>query len=333
MTTKLYDVFGVGNALVDTLIAVDYPVLDAKQITKGVMTLVDAHQQGELLAYLDDHPMELRSGGSAANTMVALANCGGTGCYTGKVANDTNGEFYKSDMEKVGIFFEVMPAHAGHTGTCIVLTTPDADRTMLTHLGISTTLAATDIDVERLQQSQIAYVEGYLWDGESTKQACVQTMEAAKQAGVQVAFTYSDPFCVNRSRQDFAQLTKDYVDIVFCNHQEAIAFSQLEQPEAALKHIGTICPMVYMTWGDKGALLCHQGEITPIPAFPVTPIDTNGAGDAFAAGTLFGLTHDYSLTKAGRWGNYVASRMIVEVGARLSSPLKGQQDSILAGYT
>lgn len=335
MTEKQYDVFGVGNALVDTLVTIDEQFLVDNQITKGVMTLVDSHRQGELLAALSDHHLELRSGGSAANTMVALANCGGTGCYTGKVANDTNGEFYKLDMEKAGIFFEVEPAsaHEGYTGTCVVLTTPDADRTMLTHLGISTTLSATDIDSERLHQSQIAYVEGYLWDGDSTKQACVHTMELAKQAGITTAFTYSDPFCVNRSRDDFEQLTRDYVDIVFCNHEEAIAFSGQDDPEQAIQTIGKLCSTVFMTWGAKGAIVCHQGSLATVPAFPVQPIDTNGAGDAFAAGTLYGLTHGYSLTKAARWGNYIASRMILEIGARLSLSLKGQQDSILQGFS
>ncbi len=334
MTEKQYDVFGVGNALVDTLVAIDEQFLTHHQITKGVMTLVDAHRQGEFLATLSDHHLELRSGGSAANTMVALANCGGTGCYTGKVANDTNGEFYKLDMEKAGIFFEVAPApaHEGYTGTCVVLTTPDADRTMLTHLGISTTLAASDIDLDRLQQSQIAYVEGYLWDGASTKHACVHTMESAKQAGITVAFTFSDPFCVHRCRDDFEQLTRDYVDIVFCNHDEAMAFSGQEDPELAIQMIGKLCPTVFMTWGAKGAIVCDRGSLTTVPAFPVQPIDTNGAGDAFAAGTLYGLTHGYSLTKAARWGNYVASRMILEIGARLSVSLKGQQDDILQGF-
>jgi len=332
MTKKNYDVFGVGNALVDTLVSIDETFLTKKAITKGVMTLVDVHTQGELLASLHDHPMELRSGGSAANTMVALANCGGTGCYTGKVSSDTYGEFYKSDMEQAGIFFEVEPAEEGHTGTCVVLTTPDADRTMLTYLGISTALTASDIDVERLQQSQIAYIEGYLWDGEGTKQACIHTMATAKQANVKVAFTYSDPFCVNRSRAEFEALTQDYVDILFCNHEEAMALSQTDQPEAALDYLSHLAPLVFMTWGAKGAMIAHEGDKLPVAPFPVKPIDTVGAGDAFAAGTLYGLTHGYSLLKSARWGNYLASRVILEIGARLPYSTKGQQDDVLAGY-
>lgn len=328
---KKYDVFGVGNALVDTLVKIDAGLLEENKITKGVMTLVDAESQGNLLASLKDHHLELRSGGSAANTMIALANSGGTGCYTGKVSEDTNGEFYKRDMENAGIFFEVLPTKEGHTGTCVVLTTPDADRTMITHLGISTTLTMNDIDTVRLSNSKISYVEGYLWDGDNTKKASLFTMEESRKSGVKVAFTFSDPFCVNRYKDDFKKLIKENVDIAFCNHEEAKALSGEENPQKALEIIGKLCPLTFMTWGEKGAYLSENGKIDHVPGFPVKPIDTNGAGDAFAAGVLFGLTHGYSVTKSARWGNYVASRMILEIGARLSVKLMGRQEEILNG--
>jgi sugar/nucleoside kinase (ribokinase family) len=178
--TKKYDVFGVGNALVDTLASIDHDFLHKAEIKKGVMTLVDTESQNKLLNFLKEHKLELRSGGSAANTMIALANSGGNGCYTGKVADDEHGRFYKKDMEEAGIIFDVPPAKEGKTGTCVVLTTPDADRTMLTNLGISTSLTKNDIHEERLKDSQIAYVEGYLWDGQNTKEASVHTMEIAE---------------------------------------------------------------------------------------------------------------------------------------------------------
>ncbi len=329
---RKYDVFGVGNALVDTLVHVDNKFLDENKIQKGIMTLVDSEKQGELLASLHEHKLELRSGGSAANTMIALANSGGTGCYTGKVSNDANGEFYKKDMENAGIIFEVAPANEGHTGTCVVLTTPDADRTMLTHLGISTTLTLGDIDVENLKKSKISYVEGYLWDGEGTKKASLHTMEVSKKNGVKVAFTYSDPFCVKRAKEDFIKITRENADYIFCNHEEAISLSGKNDPKDALAYIGTLCQTAFMTWGKEGAYFVDRGSITHVPGFPVNPIDTNGAGDAFAAGVLYGISQGYSLPKACRWGNYVASRIIMEIGARLSVRLMGRQDEILVGY-
>ncbi|TGN19483.1 adenosine kinase [Leptospira idonii] len=329
---KKYDVFGVGNALVDIIAFIDPNFLTKQKIDKGIMTLVDETRQGRILADLSEVKKELRSGGSAANTMIAIANSGGTCCYTGKVTKDTYGEFYKKDMEEAGVFFETTPDANGHTGTCVVLTTPDAERTMLTSLGISTSLTPEDIDIERLKASQYVYVEGYLWDGDSTKKASELTMNSAKANNVKVAFTYSDPFCVNRSRDEFIRLTKDYVDVVFCNTEEGLALSGKKDPAEAVAYIGTLSPMVFMTAGKEGAYVVENGKVELVPGFPVKPIDTTGAGDAFAAGVLYGLTHGFSPKKAARWGNYVASRIVQEVGPRLSVRLMGRQDEILQGF-
>lgn len=329
---KHYDVFGVGNALVDIIAFIDPNFLEKKQIQKGIMTLVDETKQGALLADLHDVKKELRSGGSAANTMIAITNSGGTCAYTGKVTHDTYGEFYKKDMEEAGVLFETTPDKDGHTGTCVVLTTPDAERTMLTNLGISTTLAPTDIDLETLKRSKYVYVEGYLWDGDSTKKASELSMKTAKENNIKVAFTYSDPFCVNRSKDEFIQLTKDYVDVVFCNTEEGLALSGKSDPKEAISFISKIAPLVFMTAGKDGAYVAENGKINLVPGFPVKPIDTTGAGDAFAAGVLYGLTHGYSAQKSARWGNYVASRIVAEVGPRLSVRLMGRQDEILKDF-
>lgn len=321
--TKKYNVFGVGNALVDTLASIDVDFLHKVEIKKGVMTLVDTESQAKLLQSLEGHNLKMRSGGSAANTMIALANSGGNGCYTGKVADDDLGTFYKKDMEEAGIVFDVPPSNTGKTGTCVVLTTPDADRTMLTCLGISTSLTKNDINEERLKDSQIAYIEGYLWDGQGTKETSIHTMEIAKKNGGKVAFTYSDPFCVNRSREDFIKLTGEYVDIAFCNHDEAMSLTETDSPEDAIMQLGTMCNLVFMTWGSRGAFIAVDGIVSPITGYPVNnPVDSNGAGDAFAAGVLYGLTHGFSISKSCKWGNFVASKMIMEIGARLSISLK-----------
>ncbi|TGK13113.1 adenosine kinase [Leptospira fletcheri] len=325
-----YDVFGVGNALVDILVLTEDSFLKKMGWTKGIMTLVDSETQGTVLTALEGHKKELRSGGSAANTMIALANSGGTGTYTGKVSSDTYGEFYKKDMENAGILFEVPPVSEGHTGTCVILTTPDAERTMLTHLGISSTLTVGDIDLERLKASSYTYLEGYLWDVPSTKQACVLAMEEAKKSGVKVAFTYSDPFCVHRSREDFVRLTKDYCDFVFCNVEEAKALAGTESKEDAIKFVSSLCPTVFMTDSSNGAFVSEKGNVRHVTGFPVQKLlDTTGAGDSFAAGALYGLAQGFSLERSTKWGNYVASRIVQEIGPRLSVRLMGRQEEIL----
>jgi sugar/nucleoside kinase (ribokinase family) len=197
-------------------------------------------------------------------------------------------------------------------------------------LGISTTLKPTDIDTEKLKVSKYSYIEGYLWDGDSTKKASELTMKLSKENGVKVAFTYSDPFCVNRTREEFIQLTKDYVDVVFCNLEEAYALTGKDSPESALIELAKLSPMCFMTAGKEGAYVLQDGKSTLVPGFPVKPIDTTGAGDSFAAGVLYGLTQGYTPEKAARWGNYVASRVVQEIGPRLTVKLMGRQDEILS---
>jgi sugar/nucleoside kinase (ribokinase family) len=325
-----YNVFGIGNALVDIIYSATDEFLRENQIRKGFMTLVDVQTQNQIISKLDKNQFTLRSGGSAANTMIGIAGCGGNGIYIGKVGKDTNGAFYKIDMEKAGILFPV-PAGEGTTGTCLVLTTPDGERTMLTCLGISSNISNEDIPVEQLKNSELIYVEGYLWDKPTTKEACLYAMKLAKENGVKVSFTYSDPFCVNRSKDEFLEITKEFVDIAFCNHEEAMAITSTNSPEDAIIELGRIVSIAFMTWGANGAYVVHDGIIKHVPGFKVKPIDSNGAGDAFAAGVLYGITHGYSYEKACRWGNYMASRVIQEIGPRLSVSLKDKQEDILEG--
>lgn len=323
-----YNVFGVGNALVDIVVRVEDSFLKDQNIRKGVMTLVESEKQVELLKHLSNLAPEKRSGGSAANTLIGLANSGGTGYYVGKVAGDSHGSFYKADLEDAGIGFHSTPGH-GNTGTCLVLTTPDGERTMLTSLGISSELTRGDIKPEIMEGCQIAYVEGYLWDRENTKEACLYTMEEAKKLSKIVSFTFSDPFCVNRSRDDFKRITKEYVDIAFCNHEEAMALTETDSPEDAIREIAPICDLVFMTWGHHGCMVANQGVEKHIPGYPVKALDSNGAGDAFAAGVLYGLTHKLSVEDSAKWGNYMASNVIQVIGPRLPYSLKGKQNEIL----
>lgn len=324
-----YDVFGIGNALVDTLASVDEDFIREHDLNKGTMTLTDPRFQGQLLTALETRDVKLRSGGSAANTMFGVALSGGSAFYCGKVARDSNGEFYREDLLKHGIHFDVHPAKDGASGTCIVLTTPDAERTMYTNLGVSVQLTPNDVDESRLAKSRFLYLEGYLWDAEDPRAAFVTAAEYARRHGVKTTMTYSDPFCVERYREDFFHFTREHCDIVFCNRDEALSFAQTENLHDAVAYIGNVSKMAFVTNSEKGALVLHDGNISEVPGFPVQPVDTTGAGDAFAAGVLFALARDYTPQQAARWGHYLASRTILAMGARLEESVEGKLQATL----
>jgi sugar/nucleoside kinase (ribokinase family) len=261
----------------------------------------------------------MRSGGSAANTVIGVAQSGGTGFYTGKVSRDVNGEFYRQDMLESGVHFDVHPAPetGSPTGTCLVLTTPDAERTMCTHLGVSSELSVADIDVDRLVRCKYSYLEGYLWDSSETRAACYEVMEQSRRHGVKVSLTFSDPWLVRRYAGDFRQIVRDQVDVVFCNAEEICHFYETESLDDACDRLAPVAQLAFVTDGPNGCRVLHQGREATVEGFEVKAIDTVGAGDAFAGGVLFGLTHGYSPIQAARWGNYLASRVVMIQGARL----------------
>lgn len=329
--SKSIDVFGVGNALVDILAFVKDDFIKKHDINRGGMTLVDAQQQGALLHELENTELKLRSGGSAANTIIAIAQSGGTAFYTGKVAGDTNGEFYRQDLLEVGVEFDVTPAPVsqGPTGTCLVLTTPDAERTMCTNLGVSIGLTKSDINVERLNCSKYSYSEGYLWSGPDTRAACIETMEKSKRNGVRVSFTFSDKFLVDSFADDFRKLIGDYCDLVFCNAEEARSFCGMESLEDCAAKIGELVTTAFITDGPNGCLVVENNQVTHVAGFPVKALDTVGAGDAFAGGVLFGITHGYTAVQAARWGNYLASEVVQIQGPRLEGSQAGKLQEII----
>jgi len=328
---KSADVFGVGNAMVDILALVEDDFVRKHNLAPGSMTLMDTEKQGKLLHDLEHHSLELSSGGCAANTMIALAQSGGSGFYSGKVSKDTNGEFYRQDLIEAGIQFDVHPAptSSGPTGTCLVLTTPDAERTMCTHLGVSTTLASTDIDVDQLSRCQYSYIEGYLWDAPHPQKACLETMEQSKRHGVKIAFTFSDSFLVDRFAADFHKLVSDYCDVLFCNADEVRRFCELESLTECASKMGELVDTAFITDGANGCLVVENQQVSKVSGFPVKAIDTVGAGDAFAGGVLFGLTNGFSATQAARWGNYLASCVVQVHGARLGKSMADQVQEVI----
>ncbi len=325
--TKRYDVFGVGNALLDYQVEVPFDFLERHGITKGSMTLVDSETQQKLIQEIYDRygvsSIRRTSGGCAANTLAGLSSYGGTGYFTGKIARDDNGNYYRSDLSKASITFEVPAGNSDRTGTCLALITPDAERTMLTNLGIAIHLDEKDIHPEAIQASKIVYIEGYLWDSPSARRASLEAIQMAKDSGSKVAFTYSDSFCVDRYREDFENLTKSKIDILFCNEAEALHATKTKDIQEAFSIIRTWSDVVCTTTGPRGALLSSGGgkEIVEIPTWDVKLVDKLGAGDLFASGMLYGLITNRPLAEAGYLGCFAATRVIQQISARLTERL------------
>ncbi|MFO0979002.1 MAG: adenosine kinase [Planctomycetaceae bacterium] len=314
-----YDVFGVGNALVDIQARISDNWLSQTGFDKGIMTLVDDAQQQGVLSRLSGIHLNKCAGGSAANTIVGIADFGGRAAYAGKVSKDANGEFFLQDMRKMGVSIEVPPSPSGQTGTCAVLITEDAQRTMLTNLGVSATLSEDDIDEETIRRSRYVYVEGYLLTNPVQKAAAYKAMTLAKQYGNKVALTASDPFLCNLCRDEIWSLLEGPVDLFFCNELEAQSLTGktdvIECAAAIHKHAESVA----MTLGANGSLLMHEGKAIPIEGVPVEAIDTTGAGDMYAGALLFGITNGMSWKQAGHLASHASARIVSQLGARMKN--------------
>ncbi|WP_417382387.1 adenosine kinase [Gimesia sp.] len=321
-----YDVYGVGNALVDIQARVSDATLQKLGFAKGIMTLVDEEIQQKVLGELDGAPISQCAGGSAANTILGIADFGGKAAYAGKVGSDMLGEFDLADMRKLGVTIEVPPAAEGQTGTCVVLITDDAQRTMLTNLGVSATLSVDDINEEHIKQSKYVYVEGYLFTGETQKRAAYRAIELAKKHGVKVAFTVSDPFLINLFRDEFQELIEGPVDLLFCNLEEARSLTGKQDAVDCAHVIHNHVPNLALTLGGDGSILMHEGRVIPIEGVEVAAVDTTGAGDMYAAGILYGITNGLTWHQAGHLASHAAARIVSQLGARLKNPFT--QDEI-----
>ena len=314
MTT--YDVFGVGNALVDIQARVEDSVLGDLNFDKGIMTLVDHDQQQRVLAALDGRPLHRCAGGSAANTIAAVADFGGKAAYVGKIGNDETGQFFLHDMRELGVTIDVQPAPQA-SGTCAVLITEDAQRTMLTNLGASATLTEDDIHESLIQNAKYVYIEGYLLTGETSKAAAYRAMDLAKKNGVKVAFTASDPFLVNMIREEIWDLITGPVDLFFCNEEEARSLTGEDDPIACGAMIHDHAENVALTLGAKGSIVMHGGEAFPVEGVDIDALDTTGAGDMYAGALLYGITNGMTWKQAGHVASHAAARIVGQLGARL----------------
>ncbi|MCS7205109.1 MAG: adenosine kinase [Leptospiraceae bacterium] len=322
-----YDVFGIGNAIVDLLVFVDDEFVESHQLPKGHMKLSTSEEQAKLLFDLEKFSIHMASGGSAANTMISIANIGGKTFFTGKIAKDPNGEFYRVNLKEAGVEFDVHPIEEteGSTATCIVLITPDAERTMSTHLGVSILLHENDIQEEIIKKSKMVYIEGYLWLNPITKQAALKTIEIAKMHQVPVSFTFSDGFVVAQFREEFEEKIKNHdFDVVFMNADEIQSFFAMEDYQKCLHELSKFDNLFFVTNSEKGANVVYKNTIIPVSGFPVKALDTTGAGDYFAGGTLFGLTRLKTPEQSAKWGNYLASKVVQVQGARLDKIYKDE---------
>jgi len=311
-----YDVYGIGNAIMDMEVRTDDAFLQSIGAEKGIMTLVDEGRQRAVLAALDGQRVNRCSGGSACNTIVGVADFGGKAALACKTGKDVYGRHYVAELRDLGIVVEV-PPNGGHTGICVVLVTDDAQRTMLTHLGVSSELGPEDIEPAEIARAQYVYIEGYLFTGASTKAAALKAIEVAKQHGVKVALTVSDPFLIDLYRDELWALIEGPVDLLFCNQAEARALTGMDDPIDCAREIHRHAANVALTLGAAGSILMHQNEVIPIEGVEVQPVDTTGAGDMYAAGVLYGVTNGLTWKQAGHLASHAAARIVSQMGARL----------------
>src|SRR5438309_7995279 len=323
MTEAKYDVLGIGNAIFDVLVQTDEKFLADHGMTKGGMSLIDEARATSI--YRDMGPATEMSGGSAANTIVGIANFGARTAYVGKIKDDQIGRLYAHDIRAAGVAFETKPAASGPaTGCSYILVTDDGERTMNTYLGAAQQLMPDDIDAAQIAASSVIYLEGYLWDPTNAKQAFVKAATIAHGAGREVALTLSDSFCVDRYRDEFLDLMrKGTVDLVFANEAELHSLYQTSDFEGALKQFRADAKLGIVTRSEKGCVVAAKDGVTAVPAFPIEKlVDTTGAGDLFAAGFLFGLVRNAGYEACGRLGALAAAEVIQHIGARPQVSLK-----------
>lgn len=310
------EVVGVGNAMVDVIGQVDDEFIAAHGLNRGSMTLIDEPRAEELTGLMSNTLKE--SGGSAANTMVGIASFGQSAAYLGKVRDDELGNVFGQDLRNAGVRFDVEPASSGPaTARCLIQVTPDGQRTMNTFLGASSILTVADIDESLVAQAKLLYCEGYLWDLDEAKQAMREALGIARENSVTASFTLSDPFAVDRHREEWLDLIADRVDLVFGNEDEVHSLLGTETFDQAVPRLRELAETVCVTQGRHGSSIVTASDVLKVPVVEVDKrVDTTGAGDLYAAGVLAGLAEGADLATAGAMGSCAAAEIITHIGAR-----------------
>ena len=321
MTAPTLDILGIGNAIVDVLARADDAFLDARGLAKGMMRLIGTEDADALYAAMG--PGVESSGGSAANSCAVAAALGARVGFLGKVADDALGQVFGHDIRAAGVHFPTAPLAGGApTARCLILVSPDGQRTMNTFLGACVTFSAADIAAEEVARAAVVYLEGYLFDPPAAQAAFFEASRLAHQAGRQVAITLSDPFCVERHRQAFRRFVREEADILFANEAEILALYETDDIATAADLAAQDVALAVLTRSAEGSLICRGAERVAVAAVPTHVVDTTGAGDAYAAGFLAALTRGEALAECGRWGAVAAAEVISHFGARPQADLK-----------
>jgi sugar/nucleoside kinase (ribokinase family) len=317
--TKKYDVYGIGNAIVDIVTEVDLDFFTSNEVEKGVMTLVDEKRQHQLMKAIDMKKSRMASGGSAANTMIGVAQFGGKSFYSCLVANDAMGKFFLEDLARNGVDtnlkYENTPE--GITGKCLVMTSPDAERTMNTFLGISSNLSPKQIDEEAIKNSTYLYLEGYLVTSPNGLEAMKEAKKIAERNNVKTTLTFSDPSMVKYFSTQMKEIVGASVDMLFCNEEEAMIYTGTNNLSDAREKLKEVAKHFAITLGANGALIYDGDTFISIEPYKVKALDSNGAGDMFAGAFLFGITHGHSYAEAGKLASLASSRVVSQFGPRL----------------
>lgn len=316
---KKYNVYGIGNALVDLEFKVSEDFIGKHEVKKGLMTLVDEGTQTRLIGDIDHGKTERKSGGSAANTVIALSQFGGKGFYSCKVADDEFGDFYLHDMKEAGVDtnFDRQKREEGITGKCLVMITEDADRTMNTYLGITTNLSVSEVDDRAIKDSEYVYLEGYLVASPTALEAMKQTKKIAEENQVKTSITLSDPSIVEAFKSQFQDVIGASVDLLFCNEDEALTFTGMNTLADAREALKKDAKRFVITQGKNGAMIYDGDTFIDIEPYEVKAVDTNGAGDMFAGAFLYGLTHGLGYAGAGKLASLASSKVVTQYGPRL----------------
>ena len=319
---KTYDVVGIGNAIVDVLVQANDDLIDNFELTKGTMALVDEAQAERLYASVG--PGLETSGGSAANTLAGVAQLGGRAGFIGRVRNDQLGGIFTHDIRSVGARFDTPAATDGpSTARCLILVTPDAQRTMCTYLGASVGLDPADLDLDMVAQAKVLYLEGYLWDSDEAKAAFITAAEVARAHGGEVALSLSDAFCVERHRESFQELVDGHVDILFANEMEITALYKANSFEEAADQVRGRCKLAALTRSEQGSVVLNGAGTHSVAPFQLGPLlDTTGAGDLYAAGFLHAYTQGQAVEACGRLGSLCAGQVVTQLGPRPQGSLK-----------
>ncbi|WP_425390149.1 adenosine kinase [Ekhidna sp.] len=317
---KKYDVCAIGNALVDYEIEVEDQFFTANNVEKGLMTLVEEDRQSELLEGVEGKVKKKQGGGSAANTIFGLAEFGGKGFYTCKVANDSDGMLYVNDLIQAGIDTNLDPdnLYKGTTGKCLVMITPDAERTMNTYLGITTDFSANELSEEAIKNSNYLFMEGFLVSSPTGLEAMKKAKKIAQENNVKVSLTFSDPSMVKYFGDQMKEIVGDGVDLLFCNIHEAELFAGVEGMDAAKEAIRKVAKEFVITKGKDGALVFDGTDYHEISPFPTKAVDATGAGDMFAGAFLYGITNGQTHAEAGKLASAASSAVVSKYGPRLS---------------